>query len=180
VDAVVLDLMLPGMGGVEVCRSLRRELNDVPVLMLTARGSVTERIAGLDSGADDYLVKPFSLDELSARLRAMQRRRPAQGDRLSVGDLVLDRLEQRAWRGDVELDLSRREFAVLETLMDNAGRVVSRTHLLDVVWEGEIDIRSNAIEVHMSKLRSKMDKPFGNALITTLRGVGYRLENRTG
>lgn len=176
VDAVVLDLMLPGIGGLAVCRQLRREGNDVPVLILTARGALSERIAGLDAGADDYLVKPFALEELAARLRAIQRRRERPSDRLIVGDLVLDAAEQRAWRGDVELELTRREFAVLHALMDNAGRVVSRSYLLDEVWEGETDIRSNAIDVHISKLRSIIDRPFGTVTITTLRGVGYRLE----
>ena len=178
VDAVVLDLMLPGLNGIEVCRALRGELNDVPILMLTARGTVRERITGLDAGADDYLVKPFSLDELSARLRAVQRRRPASDHRVAVGDLLLDALEQRVWRADVELDLTRREFAVLQALMDNAGRVVSRTYLLDEVWDDDIDIRSNAIEVHISKLRTKIDTPSGTGSITTLRGTGYRMETR--
>lgn len=180
VDAVVLDLMLPGLGGLEVCRALRKDGNDVPILMLTARGAVTERVAGLDAGADDYLVKPFALEELAARLRVIQRRRePPPSDRLVVGDLVLDVAEQRAWRRDNELGLSRRELAVLQVLMDNAGRVVSRSHLLAEVWNGEVDIRSNAVDVHVSKLRSQIDKPFGTSTITTLRGVGYRLERST-
>jgi two-component system, OmpR family, response regulator len=176
VDAMVLDLMLPGMGGLAVCRELRRGGSDLPVLILTARGAVSERVAGLDAGADDYLVKPFALEELAARLRAIGRRRERPTDRLIVGDLVLDVAEQRVWRGDVELEMSRREFAMLAALMDNAGRVVSRSYLLDSVWDGEIDIRSNAIDVHISKLRAIIDRPFGTVTITTLRGVGYRLE----
>jgi DNA-binding response OmpR family regulator len=181
VDAVVLDVMLPGMDGVEVCRTLRREGNDVPVVLLTARGAVTERVAGLDAGADDYLVKPFAMEELLARFRAVFRRRPeltpdlAPG-RLQVGDLALDSEERRAWRGGTELDLSRREFDVLVVLMENAGRVVSRLTLLDEVWDGEFDARSNVIDVHVSKVRAKVDKAFGRADITTLRGLGYRLE----
>jgi DNA-binding response OmpR family regulator len=179
VDAVVLDVMLPGMDGVEVCRALRREGNDVPVVLLTARGAVAERVAGLDAGADDYLVKPFAMEELHARLRAISRRRPGldgTDSRLEVGGLVLDPEAQRAWRDGTELDLSRREFAVLQVLMENAGLVVSRTRLLDEVWDGEFDIRSNAIDVHVSKLRTKVDKAFGRTDITTLRGRGYRLE----
>ncbi|QTZ90062.1 response regulator transcription factor [Streptomyces auratus] len=178
VDAVVLDVMLPGMDGVEVCRTLRREGNDVPIVLLTARGAISERVAGLDAGADDYLVKPFAMEELHARLRTVSRRRPALTGRLAAGDLVLDPEQRRAWRAGAELDLSRREFAVLEVLMDNAGRVVSRARLLDEVWDGEVDPRSNAIDVHISKLRAKIDKAFGRSSITTLRGTGYRLETR--
>ncbi|WP_086708083.1 response regulator transcription factor [Streptomyces antimycoticus] len=178
IDAVVLDVMLPGMDGAEVCRTLRREGNDVPIVLLTARGAISERVAGLDAGADDYLVKPFAMEELLARLRAISRRRPATGGRLEAGDLVLDSEQQRAWRAGVELELSRREFAVLEVLMDNAGRVVSRARLLDEVWDGEADPRSNAIDVHISKLRAKIDKAFGQSSITTLRGTGYRLDTR--
>jgi len=178
VDAVVMDVMLPGMNGVQVCRTLRREANDVPVVLLTARGAIDERVAGLDAGADDYLVKPFALEELSARLRAISRRRTNPSNRLEVGDLVLDPEQRRAWRAGVELDLSRREFAVLEILMENAGRVVSRTRLLDEAWDGEADLHSNSVDVHISKIRSKIDKPFGRDTITTLRGTGYRLETR--
>ncbi|TXC99470.1 response regulator transcription factor [Streptomyces sp. ISID311] len=178
VDAVVLDVMLPGMDGVEVCRTLRREGNDVPIVLLTARGAISERVAGLESGADDYLVKPFAMEELLARLRTVSRRRPAPAGRLEAGDLVLDPEQRRAWRAGVELELSRREFDVLEVLMDNAGRVVSRARLLGEVWDGEVDPRSNAIDVHISKLRAKIDKAFGRSSITTLRGTGYRLETR--
>ncbi|MFE7245875.1 response regulator transcription factor [Streptomyces sp. NPDC057582] len=178
VDAVVMDVMLPGMNGVEACRTLRREANDVPVVLLTARSAIKERVAGLDAGADDYLVKPFAMEELSARLRAVARRRPALGNRLEVGDLVLDPDEQRAWRADIELDLSRREFAVLQILMENPGWVVSRTRLLEEAWDGEADLNSNSVDVHISKLRAKIDKPFGRNSITTLRGTGYRLETQ--
>jgi two-component system OmpR family response regulator len=179
VDAVVLDLLLPRMNGLAVCRALRGAGSDVYVLMLTARGTVRERVAGLDAGADDYLVKPFALEELSARLRAVHRRRQDDdGRRLTVGDLVLDPLAQRVWRGETEVDLSRREFAVLRALMENAGRVVSRSFIFVQVWDGEADLSSNAIDVHVSKLRARIDKPFGTDTITTLRGVGYRLETR--
>jgi DNA-binding response OmpR family regulator len=178
---VVLDVMLPGMNGVEVCRTLRCEGNDVPVVLLTARGAVTQRVAGLDAGADDYLVKPFAMEELLARFRAVFRRRPQltpdpDTGRLVVGDLVLDTDQRRAWRGRSELDLSRREFDVLVVLMENAGRLVSRVQLLDEVWDGEFDVRSNVIDVHVSKVRAKVDKAFGRSDITTLRGLGYRLE----
>ena len=176
VDAVVLDLMLPDLRGLTVCRQLRREGYDVPILILSARGAVRERIEGLDAGADDYLVKPFSLDELAARLRAVQRRRESPAERLIVGDLVLDPAEVRVWRGDQELELARREFDLLHVLMANAGRVVTRSTLLQQVWDGEADLRSNSIEVHMSRLRAIIDRPFGTVTVTTLRGVGYRLE----
>ena len=180
VDAVVLDLMLPRLSGIEVCRALRRAGNDVYVLMLTARGTVKERVAGLDAGADDYLVKPFALEELTARLRAVHRRRSGDESRkLEVGDLVLDPESQRVWRGECEIELSRREFAVLRALMENAGRVVSRSYIFNEVWDGEADLSSNAIDVHVSKVRARIDKPFGTDTITTLRGVGYRLEVRS-
>jgi DNA-binding response OmpR family regulator len=175
VDAVVLDLMLPGMSGLEVCRRLRLEGNDVPILMLTARGAVPERVAGLDAGADDYLVKPFALEELVARVKAILRRRESPDHRLVVGDVVLDPLERRVWVAGAEVVLARREFAMLTALMENAGRVVSRDRLFDEVWDGETDIRSNAMDVHMSRLRQRLEGSAG-VRVTTLRGVGYRLD----
>jgi DNA-binding response OmpR family regulator len=175
VDVMVLDLMLPGVSGLDVCRRLRREGNEVPILMLTARGAVPERVAGLEAGADDYLVKPFALEELVARLRAIGRRREQPEHRLTAGDVVLDPLEQRVRVADVEVPLSRREFAMLQVLMENAGRVVSRQRLFDEVWDGEVDIRSNSIDVHMSRLRARLEGS-GSVRVTTLRGVGYRLE----
>jgi len=175
-DAVVLDVMLPGLDGLEVCRTLRDEGIDVPVILLTARGAINERVAGLDAGADDYVVKPFAMEELLARLRAISRRRPESAGRLQVGDPVLDPEQQRGWRGNTELDLSRREFDVLRVLMENAGCVVSRLRLLDEVWDGETDLRSNAIDVHVSKVRAKVDRAFDRTTITTLRGRGYRLD----
>jgi DNA-binding response OmpR family regulator len=175
VDAVVLDLMLPGMSGLDVCRTLRREGNDVPILMLTARGAVPERVAGLEAGADDYLVKPFALEELAARVRAILRRRePAEDHRLVAGDVVLDPLEQRVWIGGTETPMARREFSMLEVLLENRGRVVSRSRLFDEVWE-DVDIRSNAIDVHMSRLRSRLEAS-RDVKVTTLRGTGYRLD----
>ncbi len=179
VDAVVLDLMLPGLSGIEVCKQLRREGNDVPILILTARGAVPERVAGLEAGADDYLVKPFALEELHARLRAIRRRLDPDADhRLVVGDITLDPFEQRVWVADTEVTLSRREFAMLASLMESRGHVVSRAQLYDDVWEGEVDIRSNALDVHMSRLRNRLG---ASNLVTvrTLRGVGYRLEKST-
>jgi DNA-binding response OmpR family regulator len=176
VDAVVLDLMLPGLSGIEVCKQLRREGNDVPILMLTARGAVPERVAGLEAGADDYLVKPFALEELHARLRAIRRRLDPDTDhRLVVGDITLDPLEQRVWVAETEVSLSRREFAMLTSLMESRGHVVSRARLYDDVWDGEVDINSNALDVHMSRLRNQL-APSDLVTIRTLRGVGYRLE----
>jgi DNA-binding response OmpR family regulator len=175
-DVLVLDVMMPGIDGLQVCRVLRAEGDRTPILMLTALVETADRIAGLDAGADDYVVKPFAMEELLARLRAISRRRADPAGRLRIGDLVLDPEQQRAWRGDCELDLSRREFAVLRVLMENAGRVVSRLQLLNEVWDGETDLRSNAIDVHVSKVRAKVDRAFARATITTLRGRGYRLE----
>lgn len=179
VGAVVLDLMLPAIGGLEVCRRLRAEGNKIPILMLTARGAVTERVAGLEAGADDYLVKPFALEELAARLRVIERRAEVSDDeRLAFGDLVVDLSSRRTWCHEQEIDLARREFDVLAALIGNAGRVVSRSYLLDDVWNGDVDIRSNAIEVHVSRLRAHLQDVSDQVAITTVRGVGYRLELR--
>jgi DNA-binding response OmpR family regulator len=176
-DAVVLDLMLPGMSGTGVCRALRAAGNDVPVIMLTARGEVRERVAGLESGADDYLVKPFALEELYARLQAIVRRRGEVTSRLSAGDVVVDLDTRRVTVAGDEVNLARREFAVLSTLLDPPGRVVSRSRLYDEVWDSEIDLRSNAIEVHVSRVRAHL-KPSANVSISTVRGIGYRLDVR--
>ena len=178
-DAVVLDLMMPGISGLEVCRRLRAEHNDVPILVLTARGSVPERVAGLEAGADDYLVKPFALEELVARLRAIRRRRDDPGFHITVGDVELDPLAQRVWIGGAEVELARRELAMLTALMENAGHVVTRSKMFDDVWSGEIDIRSNALDVHMSRLRARLE-PSRKVQVTTLRGVGYRLDEKPG
>jgi DNA-binding response OmpR family regulator len=175
VDAVVLDLMLPGMSGTEVCRQLRSEGNDVPILMLTARGAVAERVAGLEAGADDYLVKPFALEELYARIRAIRRRREPEDVRLVVGDVVMDEGDRRVWVAEEEVELSRREFDMLRSLMSARGRVVSRARLYDDVWDFEVDISSNAMDVHMSRLRRTLAGS-KKVSIRTLRGVGYRLE----
>jgi two-component system OmpR family response regulator len=176
-DILLLDWMLPQMDGVSLCRRLRELGVRTPVLMLTARTTVPDRIAGLDAGADDYLVKPFDLDELLARLRALHRRATAEDEvPLRVGDLVLDPSSRRTTRGGEEIELSAREFDILELLMRRAGRLVTRFTILDEVWDGDTDIRSNVIDVHVASLRSKIDKPFGTRTITTLRGSGYRVD----
>lgn len=178
VDAVVLDLMLPAIGGIEVCRRLRKESNPVPILMLTARGAVSERVAGLEAGADDYLVKPFALEELAARLRVFQRRQETvdEDQRLVLADLKVDPTARRAWVGEVELDLAKREFDILVPLIENSGRAVSRSYIVDEVWPEEPDIRSNALDVHMYRLRTTISRHSESVTITTLRGVGWRLE----
>ncbi len=177
-DAVVLDLMLPGIDGIEVCRRLRDGGVWSPVLMLTARDGVEDRVAGLDAGADDYLPKPFSFAELLARLRALVRRganeRPAV---LEVGDLRLDPATRRAWRGDAEVKLSAKEFALLEAFMRRPGDVLSRYQLLEHAWDYGYENRSNVIDVYVRYLRDKVDRPFGRASIETVRGVGYRLRD---
>jgi two-component system OmpR family response regulator len=175
-DAIVLDVMLPGINGFETCQRLRT--NDVwsPVIMLTARDSVEDRVAGLDTGADDYLVKPFSFAELLARLRALVRRgeltRPTV---LDIGDLRLDPATRRVWRGDIEISLSAKEFAMLETFMRRPGEVLTRLHLLDHVWDFAYENRSNVVDVYVRHLRRKIDEPFGRRSLETIRGVGYRL-----
>lgn len=176
-DVLVLDWMLPGLDGVSVCRRLREAGVVTPVLMLTARDAVRDRVVGLDAGADDYLPKPFDLDELLARLRALQRRAEyADPDAVSVGDLVVDRSSRTVERGGTPIELSTREFDILYLLVANAGRVVSRFELFDRVWDGDTDISSNVIDVHLARVRSKIDRPFGTHTITTVRGTGFRVE----
>lgn len=175
-DVVVLDWMLPGIPGPEVCRELRRRGVQTPVLLLTARTAVQDRVEGLDALADDFLAKPFSIDELLARLRALARRRSSLDlPVVEVGDLVVDADRRRVYRGDVEVQLTAREFDVLLLLAQRAGKLVTRQHILDEVWDGETDLRSNVIDVYVAGLRAKIDKPFGRASIETLRGAGYRL-----
>jgi two-component system, OmpR family, response regulator len=174
-DAIVLDVMLPGIDGLETCRRLRAEGVRAPILMLTARGEVPDRIAGLNVGADDYVAKPFSFGELVARLHALTRRGPIQRlPVLEVGDLRLDPVEHRAWRGEHELDLSAREFLLLATLMRHPGAAMTRQQLLDHAWDGD-QTQSNVVDVYIRYLRDKIDRPFGRASIETVRGVGYRL-----
>ena len=177
IDVALLDWMLPGTDGVTVTRRLRDLGLTTPVLMLTARGAVRDRIDGLDAGADDYLPKPFDLDELLARLRALYRRGSFTADApVQVGTLLVEPASRRVSRSGVEIMLSAREFDILHLLVSQAGRVVTRFTILDEVWDGETDLRSNVIDVHLASIRSKIDKPFGTDTITTLRGVGYRVE----
>ena len=175
-DAIVLDLMLPGIDGVGVCRRWRESGVWSPVLMLTARDAVEDRVAGLDAGADDYLAKPFSFAELLARLRALARRggteRPVE---LKVGDLRLDPATRQVWRGETEIELSGKEFALLETFMRRSGDVLSRVQLLEHAWDYAYESRSNVVDVYVRYLREKVDRPFGRSSIETVRGVGYRL-----
>jgi two-component system OmpR family response regulator len=177
-DAIVLDLMLPGIDGLEVCRRLRADGVWSPILMLTARDGVPDRVAGLDAGADDYLIKPFSYAELLARLRALARRpngeRPTE---LRVGDLRMDPASRRVWRGDREISLTAKEFAVLEVFMRRPGQVLSRFQLLEHAWDYEYENRSNIIDSYIRLLRRKIDRPFGTASIETVRGAGYRLRD---
>lgn len=177
-DVLLLDWMLPGLDGVTISRRLREHGVRTPVLMLTARTSLDDRVNGLDAGADDYLAKPFELDELLARLRALHRRtRLGQGELpLKVGDLLLDPEARRVTRGGHEIELSAREFAILQLLLERAGQLVTRYAILDEVWDGDTDLRSNVIDVYVASLRAKIDRPFGTSTITTLRGSGYRVE----
>jgi two-component system OmpR family response regulator len=175
-DAIVLDVMLPGLDGYEVCARLREDGVWTPVLLLTARDAVEDRVHGLDAGADDYLTKPFSLAELRARLRALARRGARERPTVvEAGDLRLDPAAQRVWRGRTEVQLSAKELSLLELLMQRAGEVVSRYELLDHAWDMSYDNRSNVVTVHMKHLREKIDRPFGRAAIETVRGSGYRL-----
>jgi two-component system, OmpR family, response regulator len=175
-SAILLDVMLPGIDGVETCRRLRSEGIRTPVLMLTARDAVADRVAGLDGGADDYLVKPFAFEELLARLRALVRRpaelRPAL---MEAGGLTLDPAARSVRRGDAAIALTPREFALLEALMERAGEAVSRFEVLERLWDEAYEHRSNVIDVYVGYLRDKVDRPFGTTTIETVRGVGYRL-----
>ena len=175
-DVIVLDVMLPGLDGFQTCRRLRDEGVRTPILMLTARDAVEDRIEGLDTGADDYLVKPFDFGELLARLRALVRRGPAdRGTELRVGDLVLDPAARRVRRGDAEIPLSTKEFQLLEVFMRHPGEVLSRLALLEGAWDSAYENRSNVIDVYVRYLRDKIDRPFGVATLETVRGAGYRL-----
>jgi two-component system, OmpR family, response regulator len=175
-DAIVLDVMLPGVDGFEVCRRLREAGAWSPVLMLTARDGVDDRVSGLDAGADDYLTKPFSFAELLARLRALARRPPVERPVvLEVGDLKLDPATRRVWRDDAEIHLSAKEFALLETFMRRPGEVLSRYLLLEHCWDYGYENRSNVVDVYVRYLREKIDRPFGRESLETVRGVGYRL-----
>ena len=180
-DAIVLDVMLPGRDGFDTCARLRQDGVWTPVLLLTARDAVADRVHGLDAGADDYLTKPFSLAELRARLRALVRRgAPERPAVLEVGDLRLDPATQRVSRGKTEVALSAKELALLELLMRRPGEVVSRYELLSHGWDMNYDNRSNVVTVHVRHLREKIDRPFGRSSIETVRGGGYRLRSDGG
>jgi two-component system, OmpR family, response regulator len=180
-DAILLDLMLPGIDGLEVCSRLREAGIWSPILMLTARDAIRDRVAGLDRGADDYLTKPFSFAELLARLRALTRR--GQSERpsiIEIGDLRLDPATHQVWRGKAEVDLSAKEFALLETFMRRPGEVLSRFQLLEHVWDYDYENRSNVVDSYVRFLREKIDRPFGVESIETVRGAGYRLRRDGG
>jgi two-component system OmpR family response regulator len=180
-DAIVLDVMLPGLDGFETCRRLRRDGVHTPVLMLTARDALADRVTGLNGGADDYLVKPFAYEELVARLRALARREPVQRPAvLEVGSVRLDPATRTAWRGETEIELSVKGFALLEVFMRRPGVVLSRFDLLEGAWDAAYENRSNVVDVHVGHLRERIDKPFGVESIETIRGVGYRLRADAG
>lgn len=175
-DAIVLDVMLPGIDGFEVCRQLRRQRIHTPVLLLTARDAVDDRVTGLDAGADDYLVKPFALAELSARLRALARRPAEARDTiLRIGSLRLDPAMRRVWLGEERIELANKEFRILEYLMQNPNRVLTRTMITDRVWDYDFLNATNVIDVHIRSLRRKLHDAPGGRLIETVRGVGYRM-----
>jgi two-component system OmpR family response regulator len=175
-DAVVLDLMVPKRNGFLVASALRAAGKDVPILVLTAKDGEWDQAEALDRGADDYLTKPFSYPVLLARLRALVRRsRGSTGPELVAGDLRVDPAAHRCWRGDVEIELTVREFALLEALILRTGHVVSKSDLMDLVWGGDLDVTPNAVEVYVGYVRRKIDAAFGRASIETVRGIGYRL-----
>jgi two-component system OmpR family response regulator len=180
-EAIVLDVMLPGIDGFEACRRMRLQGVWSPVLMLTARGALGDRVAGLDGGADDYLTKPFSYAELLARLRALVRRGQAERrNPIEVGDLRLDPAARQAWRGEAEIELSAKELTLLEAFMRNPGHVITRTQLLEHAWAYDYEHRSNVVEVYVGYLRRKIDQPFGVRSLETVRGAGYRLRKDGG
>ena len=174
-DVVVLDVMLPDLDGFAVCRELRERDEELPVIMLTARGQVEDRIDGLEAGADDYLPKPFVFDELLARLRALVRRGGRGGDVLEVGDLRLDPGSHMVRRGETLIELTLREFEVLEVFMRHAGHVLSRQALIDHAWPRDAGVTSNVVDVYVRYLRERIDRPFGRSSLQTVRGLGYRL-----
>ena len=174
-DAIVFDRLLPGMDGIDAVRILREANVETPIIMLTALSGIDDRVAGLEAGADDYMVKPFAFSELYARLQALLRRHPlaAETTKLNVGDLMLDRTTQIVTRAGTQIDLARREYKILELLMQNVGQVVTRTMLLERVWGYGFDPRTSIVQTHVSRLRAKVDKPFDAELIRTVRGSGY-------
>ncbi len=174
-DAVVLDLMLPGRSGFQVLRDIRARKASLPVLILTAKDSLDDRVAGLDAGADDYMTKPFALAELSARLRALLRRGAPRESVLRVADLEMDTIRRKVRRAGATIDLKPKEYALLEILMRNADRPLTKALIIEHVWDIHFDSISNVVEVHINSLRNKVDKGFDVALIHTIRGVGYVL-----
>jgi two-component system OmpR family response regulator len=180
-DAIVMDVMLPGIDGFETCRRLRADGIATPILVLTARDALPDRIAGLDGGADDYVTKPFEISELLARLRALARRGDVQRPpTLEVGTLRIDPASRRVWRGDTEIEVSTKGFALLEVFMRNPDVVLGRLDLLEGAWDNAYENRSNVISVHIHHLRDKVDRPFGLHSIETVRGIGYRLRSDDG
>jgi DNA-binding response OmpR family regulator len=175
-DLIILDWLLPGRDGLTICRAIRASGSHTPILMLTARDAIEHRVAGLDSGADDYLTKPFALGELLARVRALFRRGVSpQAPVLAIGDLVLDPATRSVRRGGVEIELSAREFSLLDHLMRNAGKTLTRSMIAERVWGYEFDSGTNVVDVYINYLRNKIDRGHAQKLIHTMRGVGYRL-----
>ncbi len=175
-DVIILDIMLPGMNGYAICRELRADGSVVPILMLTAKDGEHDEADALDLGADDFLSKPFSFVVLLARIRALLRRAPAQREPVLVtGSLRLDPASRRCWRGDIEVNLTAREFSLAEYLLRHKGRAISRNSIAEHVWDADLDIDSNVVEVYIGYLRRKLDRPFNRADIQTIRGFGYRL-----
>ena len=178
-DVVILDLMLPGIDGIQVCRELRAYHVLTPVLMLTARGAVEDRVTGLNVGADDYLTKPFAMEELLARVNALLRRRTQKFEetpQLHVGDLSLDLVAHEAKRDGKPIELTAKEYALLEYLMRHAGQALTRTQIIDAVWRYDMEALSNVVDIYIHYLRDKIDQGFSRPLIKTVRGVGYKLE----
>ncbi len=179
-DLLVLDIMLPGMNGMDLCRKLRGKGIKAPVLMLTAMDSVNSKVEGLESGADDYLTKPFAFSELLARVKALLRRYTASASELFLDDLKIDLLARRVFRGDQEIQLTPKEFSLLEYMLRNKGRVLSRTQIIENIWGYNFDPSTNVIDVHIRSLREKVDENFPKKLIHTVRGVGYVLKAEDG
>jgi DNA-binding response OmpR family regulator len=175
-DIILLDLMLPGLDGLSVCKKLREDKNNTPILMLTAKSQLEDKIKGLNCGADDYLTKPFAFEELLARIRALSRRpQQSTGKALTVGDLTLDTTSYQVKRGNNEICLSSKEYSLLECLMRHSGQILNKDQLIQYVWSYESDILPNTVEVYIRNLRQKIDKPFKKNLIQTIRGFGYKI-----
>jgi DNA-binding response OmpR family regulator len=177
-DLLILDLMLPTKSGLDVLREIRSKKPNLPVLVLTAKGAIDDKVAGLDAGADDYLIKPFAFAELSARIRALLRRGTQESSRLRLADLEMDTAARQVRRGGQTIDLKLKEYALLEFLLRNVHRPVTRTMIVEHVWDIHFDSVSNVVDVHINSLRNKIDKGFSRPLIHTVRGVGYMLSDR--